>query len=779
MIKNILNNKLKKVSVAFVATLLIVMGNPLAYAIALTVPTAPSSPTAPASPSAPSGSTVPSVPSSPTAPTNPTAPEAPLSPEPGPVPVSEVTPPPPPQIPETPDSSVDTDTQPVEDGPAATNSQESQTQGGGDNSFDTDQTGGLSGDSVVGGSSVASGDATSTSLIENDLNTNSLNNPSDSASVSETGSVSVATSDNGSGSSNSGSVSLTEGSDTSQTNGAVIKNDLTQSATTGDNSASRNTGGENTIVSGDANTTGTIINSVNTNLAGVAVYEFNINDNHMGDYILDFNSANCISGCDVAVDVANSGNGDNSENNLDVNLISDNSTFQSNDADVENNMTLIADSGDNQADSNTAGNSTITTGDANVSANALTFANNNLAGNVVYAVVNIFGDLIGDILLPDGSILGCCGQDAKVVNSGNADGSDNNLTFSQTTNEDISQFNLADIDNNLILSAETGDNSTSSNTNGDNSITTGDSSIVASVVNFANMNIAGGNWWLVLVNEGGRWIGKILGAPDGSDMYASQGIDIYYDDNGEILVTNTGNGSNSTNNLNINQENNTEVNQENNAHIVNNLNLSANTGGNSASRNVGGDNSITTGDASVIANIVNFVNNNIIGNGKLLVTAINVFGSWIGDFVGPGYGKVNENDYAVGGASNQESQNDYNDSGLNEVLASNTESGDNSVTQDGSADVTGETQIERKTGVLSMFTRGGSSITMGSEEEESSEEEQPIFASGSNDKSAGDKVVNINLAWFLFIIPFVGILMIAKKKYQLLRLLPLPNKGNV
>ena len=65
---------------------------------------------------------------------------------------------------------------------------------------------------------------------------------------------------------------------------------------------------------------------------------------------------------------------------------------------------------------------------------------------------------------------------------------------------------------------------------------------------------------------------------------------------------------------------------------MNNVDLYANTGGNSASRNTGGDNSITTGDATIVANIINFVNTNISGNGRLFVNVVNVFGSWFGDF---------------------------------------------------------------------------------------------------------------------------------------------------
>ena len=76
--------------------------------------------------------------------------------------------------------------------------------------------------------------------------------------------------------------------------------------------------------------------------------------------------------------------------------------------------------------------------------------------------------------------------------------------------------------------------------------------------------------------------------------------------------------------------------QNNLAKIVTELNLSANTGQNIASQNTGGNSNIQTGDATIIATIVNFVNNNISGDSRLVVTVINVFGQWFGDFVPTG-----------------------------------------------------------------------------------------------------------------------------------------------
>src|SRR5690606_28208657 len=95
----------------------------------------------------------------------------------------------------------------------------------------------------------------------------------------------------------------------------------------------------------------------------------------------------------------------------------------------------------------------------------------------------------------------------------------------------------------------------------------------------------------------------------------------------------------SNNSASANQSSDTTTTQTNDANIHNNLNLSANTGGNDAKFNTGGDSNIVTGDATIIANIVNFVNNNIVGDGKLVVTVVNVFGSWVGDLITPGQSK--------------------------------------------------------------------------------------------------------------------------------------------
>ena len=502
-------------------------------------------------------------------------------------------------------------------------------------------------------------------------------------------------------------------------------------------------------MTGDANTTGTILTSVNTNLDGVVVYEFNVTDDHLGDYILDLANASCVSGCaPTSTTVKNTGNGTDSTNTANVDLDNTDNTFQTNDALIQNDMNLLSDSGDNKTSMNTGGDNSIQTGDANVSGSVVNMVNNNIEGNVIYAVVNIFGDLIGDIILPDGTILACCASSTTAANVGNGSDSTNTVNVDQTTNDNTYQFNNVDIQNNLIMDAQTGDNDVNKNTDGENSVSTGDTSIVAQVLNVANTNIVGGNWWLVLVNEAGRWVGKIVGSPDDQNYAGSSGFEFVVNEFGEITVVNSGNGAGSNNTGNVSQTTSSTTNQTNNANIVNNINLTADTGGNRANMNTGGSSSIATGDANIVANIVNFVNNNIVGGGKLFVTVVNVFGSWLGNFYGPGQTKeVNSGNSGIGGASTSEQSS-------NVQVQTVDDSNDQNM---------GSSQ---QVGVLGLFIKGKSntdSSTNSSEEENSLTILGTDGGDGGNSATAGNKVVRINLALFTPII-FMGLFYIIRKK---------------
>lgn len=569
---------------------------------------------------------------------------------------------------------------------------------------------------------------------------------------------------NGAYSQNSAEISNSSGSSTTQTNSAEVGNKVEASTTTGGNGASQNVG-DTAIKTGDANVTGTAITTLNSNASNVMVSEFNVTDNHNGDLVLDF-EANCISGCAASSSQAvNAGNGADSSNSANINNSSAQNSFQYNDAAVGNLLKLSADSGNNVASENTNGDSTISTGDANVAANSLTLANNNVAGQIVYGVVNIFGTLNGDIILPESEVNGG-GSAQTAVNSGNGAGSANNASTNSENTQNTFQSNSADIQNDLVLATNTGNNQTNENTGGDSSTATGDSNIQAKVLNVANSNVEG-NWWLVLVNKAGKWVGKIVGAPEGSDMAGSEGTEFVVNDKGEVTAVNSGNGADSENSAQVNNESNSTVSQSNNAKIKNKLDLSANTGSNKANENTLGDSTIQTGDANIIASIVNFVNNNIVKGGKLVVTVVNVFGEWNGNFILPGQKKEeksqNQQVAAQGASQNQPSPSP----------SPQPPQSSNAQTQSQPAYFTYPKNLysyysQRSGAILGIsgnYPAGSNGI---STQVAGFKAENDPFTLSADGLIAGDggssNVIQVNLAWLLVILPSLTLAVLTGKK---------------
>lgn len=631
---------------------------------------------------------------------------------------------------------------------------------------------GVEANGQVGDTSIDTGDGLTSGVISTSANTN----VSASSSVGENGDISVVNADNGTDSDNSGSVSVVDTTSTTQDNRAKVGNDLEGETITGENSASRNVGNAS-ITTGEANTSGTLITSLNTNIDGVSVSEFNVLDDQMGDIVLDF-GANCISGCGGVGSVLakNSGNGADSQNSSEVDQISNDATFQNNDATVGNDLRLVSDSGNNTASENTNGDSTIETGDANVSANVLTFANNNLSGNVMFGVVNVYGDLVGDIILPEEVFNTCltCAVNTTAANTGNGSSSTNDASVSQATHNVTQQTNDATIENNLLLDANTGDNSASGNTEGDTAITTGDATIEAQTLNVANSNIEGGNWWLVLVNEAGQWIGKIVGQPDGASFAGSAGTEFVVNENGEITAVNSGNGSTSQNTSDVSTTTNNTTVQTNTANIQNSLNLSANTGENKANDNTGGDTTIQTGDARIVANLVNFVNNNITGGGKLVVTVVNVFGSWFGDFVSPGQKKESKelasNPDSPSAPSNQPSEAPH-VGGPSADVQSVSSPSDPSSSNGQVEETTEPIEPTPKPSSNGFFAASvsNSAVQGVSESRQSVDPSEKQDAPFSLEQGmAAKKKVKINLAWLFFLGGLGGVAVIGKKFLPLL-----------
>lgn len=644
--------KIKQIIATLLLSLTLVVSSPL-YAFAQ-APSAPSAPEAPQASSAPEASTAPEAESAPEASPVPNA-----DPSPSPLPSTDPSPDPSPGP--DPSASSSSTTEAGNQDTNGSSAENSNNGSGSDNistSTDSNQASVDSQNSAVvtndadleavtgqndasfntkSTSSITTGDATLGAVITTDVNTTTIVG---SASCCPD-SVSATNSANGENSTNTANAASTANTTADFNNDGTIKTEIKALSLTGDNKTSYNTGGDSEIITGDANVVATIITDANA--VNMGIYQFDVNGDQNGDIVLTADPANCIN-CGQNTSAENSNNGSDSQNTATASSTNTTTETIANDADVVNNIKITADSGGNDASFNTNGDSTIKTGNANVVANVVNVLNTVVDG--VIHTVNIFGDLVGNILLPEQQPIssadcGCCAPDLSAENSNNGSGSTNTADATSTNTSTTTQTNNATINNNLNLKGNTGDNDVNFNTNGNNLVESGDVSVDANVINVANVNVAGGPCgdpvYMVFVNDpSGNWQGQIAGAAPGTYFYASDGLLYVVDESGNLIAVNSGNGSNSTNASTSSASTTTTTTITNNGSITNNINIEANTGDNKASYNTGGQNSITTGNANIVVNVINFINSNFSGR-KVVMTVVNVLGSWIGHFVPPGF----------------------------------------------------------------------------------------------------------------------------------------------
>ena len=512
---------------------------------------------------------------------------------------------------------------------------------------------------AVGDPVITTGDATAAGTVINTANTTTVN-PAPNSCNACVESVQATNSGNGTGSDNNITVDNSATTSATVDNHANVANSANFDAVTGKNKANDNVG-SSTIGTGDANIAASMITAVNE--TGLGLAEFNIVDNHVGDIILTLpqNSGLGCSTCNLGTDSAtNTGNGAQSNNNIDLKNSNNNNTLIDNNADIVSTLNLKGDTGRNEASKNTGGDNTITTGDVNVAASLINLANSTIFGGAAF-VVNVFGSLVGDIIFPSSIPSGAGSGNASLSNTGNGANSNNLTNFTNTNNNNINLNNNASVENNLNINGNTGDNQTNSNTGGNNTIDTGKINVNAEVINVVNTNVLDNSaepLWLILVNNMGTWTGQIVGSLTGQN-YAGSGFTFSQDPTGELTASNTGNGAGSNNAVGIANTNTNNFSVNNDANVINNININANTGGNKANDNTGGNSSIKTGNINVAASVINFINTNLIGR-NIMLGIINVFGSWTGNAIPPGHEKL-----AVGGASENSSSTQNNSTSSN------------------------------------------------------------------------------------------------------------------
>ena len=155
------------------------------------------------------------------------------------------------------------------------------------------------------------------------------------------GALTIEVSGNGADSSTSTDVSVSQTVAITQTSNAVIDNSVSAEANSGGNSANDNTGGDVSIDTGDAVAQVSTSNKVN--------------------------SSSLELGCCNAqtADVKVSGNGADSRNNVNLVFSNEYSLSENNNMDIDNDIFVFVNTGDNEADGNTGGDVRIKTGDAN------------------------------------------------------------------------------------------------------------------------------------------------------------------------------------------------------------------------------------------------------------------------------------------------------------------------------------------------------------------------------------------------------------------------------
>lgn len=218
--------------------------------------------------------------------------------------------------------------------------------------------------------------------------------------------------------------------------------------------------------------------------------------------------------------------------------------------------------------------------------------------------------------------------------------STNGGILSNTSSSDINSQNNANVSNLLNLTGNTGNNYANFNTLASN-VFTGNSSIGLTLINKLNSNFIGAGG-VVNFDIYGQQLGDLAlnfstlngflsGNPNGSIATS-----------GGALVQNNTTGPGSENTGEQDENSALAVTNNNSANVTNDIKVAATTGNNDASYNTLGA-TVKTGNANAFANIVNFVNTNILAK-KWLIAFVNIFGELAGNIVLPTDGTPSTNE---------------------------------------------------------------------------------------------------------------------------------------
>jgi hypothetical protein len=330
---------------------------------------------------------------------------------------------------------------------------------------DADTGGNDANDNTGGDVDIDTGNATVDVGVTNTLNSNTAE-----VDCCPQGPVEVLISGNGSDSTNLVDLDLGDEEDPMsvevyQDNYADVTNLVWADADTGDNNANDNTGGSVSIDTGNASTWVALSTSANANSARIG----------------GGSGTGSVSAMIV-------GNGSDSKNTIELELLSETLLVQSNVADVFNKVDADADTGYNDANDNTGGDVDIDTGNALVDVTVDNMVNFNWAAADC-------GCLLGDLLAK------IAGNGTDSVNLIDATLGSETLIFQGNCAEEggpgewtNGHEKECELENKVDADADTGDNDAKDNTGdpgGDPSIDTGDAETDVDIENSGNSNVYG------------------------------------------------------------------------------------------------------------------------------------------------------------------------------------------------------------------------------------------------------------------------------------------------
>lgn len=330
-------------------------------------------------------------------------------------------------------------------------------------------TGGNDANYNTGGNvTVNTGDAKTTTNVTNTLNSNAAT----VAGCNCGSDTDVTVSGNGAKSDNLVTLTNVNTNGVSQANVADVNNNIKSDAKTGGNDANLNTGGDVTIMTGDATAKANVSTIANSNSAMIG-------------------GGAGANGSSATFKIV--GNGVGSDNWISAALVNSSSVEQANVADVDNNVDSDAKTGGNDAKFNTGGDVSIDTGDATAKATVDNMVNFNSA--------NVDCGCTFDVL-------------AKIADNGASyyeNETENGIALTLVNGNEIGQANVADLSNDVNSDAKTGYNDANLNTGSveagnDPAVMTGDATDTTTVDNSGNVNTVGGTPF-VLPLPGGTTVG--------------------------------------------------------------------------------------------------------------------------------------------------------------------------------------------------------------------------------------------------------------------------------